>query len=634
MKCCIRQCGTVKDRPKLHCGTDQCSSLVSTQVGTTESNPEIKTAIPSTRQMLRLEPQFTALNHAWNELRLQCRLPLAILATSASHLPSRNFGTIRPFIKDVPSRRFNHSNSSHSPARWVAPHVKDDFKVHPDSLTATLDAHRDANRASLIQTHTPNNTDNRTSWSAPEHNSQIIWNDGRRLKPDKWKESVGGMHSDRKAATKHILEDYEGQSQAPRDEWQIPSSEDLGYAKRPWLAHLDVSERRADSVLEYLTAEILAFEKYMEATATEKVAVGKALTDLRKTITSMDADIQLSVIGSRGTGLAMPLSDIDINIQHSNLIDSRRKHHIPQAREERKAQVQAVDLLRLVRHRLKKRGGPNRIFYHSKFIDAKIPIVEARHTATKIEIQIQSRTDGLSSMEYVKTYMNEFPTLRPLFFVLRQVLKMRGLGESRTHGIGSYSLIVMIVATLKFSGERYLRTDAANQLLYFLDFYSTIDFNTSGIAVDPPELFTKTHKNGLAQTSDSGGQSYPAEPTTSEANDKAIADNLSGRRKIGVIDPIRPFLMCLQDPANEDNDLGHNALTIKHVQATFANLRQRLKISMDNYKRRSSTSASTSLLLPCLAGNYTKFELKRIALQKAGGETVGQPRMIRRLSAL
>ena len=520
------------------------------------------------------------------------------------------------------------------------PHVKDDCRVFPNSLKDTLEAHRDANRASLIQTHIVNDSDNGTLRPALDYNVLNIRKHYRRNLNQKIREEgVDGVHSKHEAEwyrSRQFTVDYEGQSQAPRNEWRIPSRcEHLGYAKRPWLAHLDASESGADSVHDYLTAEILAFERYMESTASEKAAVEEALTDLRKTIASLDPDIKVSVIGSRGTGLAMPLSDIDINLERPNLIRSRRGGHIPWVRGRQEAQVQVVDLLRLVRQRLKKRGGPNNVFYNSIFIDARVPIVQARHCATDLEIQIQSTTDGLSSMEIIKTYIDEFPTLRPLFFVLRQMLKMRGLGEPRNYGIGSYTLIMMIVATLKFSGERYLRTDAARQLLYFLDFYSTIDFKTSGIAIDPPELFTKGHKNStrsqMAETTDDGGGLSTGEMTTSEANNdnNTTNDILSGRRRISVIDKTRPYLMCLQDPVNENNDLGHNALAIKHIQATFANLRQRFKISMDNFGSRSRTSASTSLLLPCLAGNYNDFELKRIALQKVGGETVVPPRVAR-----
>ena len=48
-----------------------------------------------------------------------------------------------------------------------------------------------------------------------------------------------------------------------------------------------------------------------------------------------------------------------------------------------------------------------------------------------------------------KEYLNEYPCLKHLAMVLKQFLLQRDLNEVWTGGIGSYSLILMIVSFLQ-----------------------------------------------------------------------------------------------------------------------------------------------------------------------------------------
>ncbi len=57
--------------------------------------------------------------------------------------------------------------------------------------------------------------------------------------------------------------------------------------------------------------------------------------------------------------------------------------------------------------------------------------------------------NGVKSAALIKEYLNEYPCLRYLAMVLKQFLLQRDLNEVWTGGIGSYSLILMIVSFLQ-----------------------------------------------------------------------------------------------------------------------------------------------------------------------------------------
>lgn len=589
--------------------------------------------------MLQCELRSAGLNHAWNEFRGQWRLPLAILAGSDPSPRPTSFARFHPIVSNWPSHRTSHF-STQSPAS----RVNLDSTINPESLEDTLEAHRAANRASLIHRY---KTDKHAENSGFRRlQLDAVKRDGakRRFKIRTGKHEKNG---------EEIY--YEGICPPPKREWLVLPSDKrrVRYLTQvPWVPRLGTSSMSSLYVYDRLNAEILAFEKYMESTAGEKAAVNKALIDAREVIKSIDPTVRVSVIGSRSTGLAMPLSDLDLNIEDPKLGgESGQRGPTPGHPEARK---QAGKLLASISKKLAKKGGPNPVFHEVFFIDAKVPIVQAKHVSTGLEIQIQSTTDAPVSLEMVKVYMNEFPTLRPLFLLMRQMLKMRGLGEPREHGVGSYPLIMMIVAALKFSGSRFDRKDAGRQLLYFLDFYSRMDFSTTGIAVDPPELFSKipwkmTYQSSSApstaeflgwtvQHQSDAAESKLAQPTELMLSDQPEVsepefesmDPAAGRKKISRISKSRPYLMCLQDPANPFNDLGVRAVAIKHVQATFKALGNQLKDAIDKYASGKDGSIargtrSLSLLDMFVGGNYDVFKQKRRRLQRVGEGLVEQP---------
>ena len=579
-----------------------------------------------------VELRATGASQFWVELRRQWRLPFAILAGNHSCPVPQSFATPPHFLKHRSPRRSSHSSVQSSPSS-----IKREPWVVPESLGATLEAHRDANRAPPIRktarTVKKGREAARLVLALRQKKKKLkdeATHAARRREEEPAQDPEGGLgteHKNRPNGGNPDVVEYQGVSQMPKNEWRLSKSVVPNQGKRPWMAHLDPAGKSTKYVYDYLTAEIFAFERYMEPTAPEKAVVEKALIDVRRSIESVDPAIKATVIGSRGTGLAMALSDIDLNIQHPNPVGIRANGEPRLSPNAPPVRKQVLDLLGQVKRSLRKRGGPKAAFDKTLLIEAKVPIVTTQHNKTGLDVQIQCTADGFVSMELVKDYMQEYPTLRPLFLVLRQVLKMRGLGDPRSYGIGSYPLIIMIVAALKFSSSRFDRLDAGRQLLYFFDFYSKIECRTTGISVEPPQLFSKLSASN--QTRLSSGQHLIRDMTIDDiattGADGTSIDPTIKRTRIEMVVPERPYLMCLQDPANAYNDLGRQASAIQHVRATFATLTEKMKVSMELFDPSVNRNATFSILDPCLAANYDCFQKKRKRLQEAGRTLTATP---------
>ena len=571
--------------------------------------------------MLAQELRAAAFSRGLKQLRHQGHPPCNIIGSNGSCLLSRNFTTSATRLIYVPLRKSNPSFGDST-----ITHLRPDPIVHPESLQRTLEAHRDSNLSALIRKQLTDNLNDQNAGifrpKLPRESSDQSGHEWPDEKQKRSKKNVAGGSGSKSTAgrgARSVYTDYKGVSQPPTKDWAIARVDPSDPEMRPWLAHLDRIPKGSEDAHDYLTEEILAFADYIKPTEWEKAAVDMAVADVRKIVEAIDPAIKTSVIGSRSTGLAMPTSDIDINI--------RPPGHVPSGERQAENRPQSLHLLRAVIRKLRKKGGPKPTYREPFLIQAIVPIVRAQHTATGLELQIQSTLDGNSGMELVKAYADEYPTLQPLFLVLRQVIKMRGMGQPRSRGLGSYTLIMMIVAALKFSNSRFDREDAGRQLLYILDFYSKLDFMTTGIIVDPPQLFAKPQHSGNARPRSHAKVRHELmlDETGIKHTPGAPPEPAVGNIENADYPPLHPYAMYLQDPGDPFNDLGRQAGVIRHVQATFETLVRKTKTAMHLFKERSSGHAPFSLLEPCLAGNYRRLERERKALQRIGKTLAQKP---------
>lgn len=342
-----------------------------------------------------------------------------------------------------------------------------------------------------------------------------------------------------------------------------------------------------------LENEIKSYEKFMKLGPIEHEAARLFAAEIKSIVRQVHPDCPLLPIGSWSTGLADRLSDFDFTLSLPNFEKSPLERGPSSTRP--KAKKIGLKALEDTRWSLVKSF---QFLQPVAFIHARVPIVKAVHRKTDFRVEIQALGSHEATQELSMAYLAEFPTLRPLYIIFRSALHIRHLNIVHEGGLGSYSILMMIVNALKHASGRFARDDVANHFLHVLDFYSTADLYKYGYSPDPPRLFPKQAKKMSAHEKIARLQ----DPT------------LRGIDVLKKWDPKKPYLLCLQDPANPINDLGSKAYGIKHVQKIFSTIREGLRINMAAWEGDGDFEEdwqSRGLLAKFLGADYSTLENKR-----------------------
>ena len=349
-----------------------------------------------------------------------------------------------------------------------------------------------------------------------------------------------------------------------------------------------------------LTNEIKAYEAYMRLSPQEEAASQLVISDVASLGQNWGKVKEFTLLGSRRTGLAAPTSDFDFTFASKDSEFSPSEANIFKAKPANKNKK-----LKIIQA-LKRMSTHFHLSENFRNIDlvrfARVPILRSTHVATGLDVQIQTMTGYRASEDCSIAYLSEFPSLRPLYFVLRYCLEARGLTTVFEGGLGSYSLLMMIVNALKHANGKFASGDLAGQLLHVLDFYGQADLYRTGFSAEPPRTFDKQIKE------------WPLEERITRTSDP----QLKGIDMMEKFYPRKPYLLCLQDPANHINDLGMNTYAIKHIQATFDAARQRIQAaSEERNKNLDDKSRAWSCLDSLVRADYRQFEKRRSKIARS-----------------
>lgn len=359
----------------------------------------------------------------------------------------------------------------------------------------------------------------------------------------------------------------------------------------PWT--LNISETSKLPGLRILDGEIENFEKYLDCTPAEKAAREAVIAETTTFIARKIDGVNIEVFGSQKTGFATATSDIDVRLS------SKEGSGKPKTlTEPMKKLVQALN-------------------HSNDFIcvvmrGAQYPIINLQHKITGIDLQIVSAPDTNSQQEAIAQYVDELPHLRSIYMVLSTAFGTRGLVNVFNGGIGSYGLLMMLVASLKRRSSNPPST-AGEQLLRFLEFYSELDMERYGVSTSPSKLFKKH-----------------------DAWEMTIKDRIDAARRrgdhvraaqwaIGQRRLYQPYLFCLQDPANPVNDLGRKSNAIKHLQKTITVLRNTLRRDLEDVAALPRTLPpwqGDSLLLPLVGRCHEVYHERRNKIENYGLEVM------------
>ncbi|KAK5733807.1 hypothetical protein LTR17_009359 [Elasticomyces elasticus] len=373
--------------------------------------------------------------------------------------------------------------------------------------------------------------------------------------------------------------DYSARSRPPRE----------SFAEKPLLEPWALGRRAVEGMsgLEILDEEIKRFAAWAPPTSAESAArqaISQQTQDLVTQVMGEKVDrIQTKLFGSEATGLALSSSDLDIRIYSHSQRRGNTYLGLGYAMRTLQERMTNHEEYMLVTMRW-----------------SKYPIINAQHRSTGIDIQIVSSPSTNNQAAVTAKYLAELPHLRDLFYVVRTMLGMRDLVDVFNGGTGSYGLFIMLVAALKRSQRSSNPPQtAAEQLLFFLDFYASFPLETRGLTIEPtPKMFKK---HAIAALTPAERQSYI------HAASRRGDDVRAGQWAIGVVRPLQPYLLCLQDPADPTNDLGRKSNAIKNLQASWLNR------MLDHVKQGKRAEWTRESMLELVVGRCHEVQLERRA---------------------
>lgn len=115
---------------------------------------------------------------------------------------------------------------------------------------------------------------------------------------------------------------------------------------------------------------------------------------------------------------------------------------------------------------------------------ARVPIIKMRERLSGLNVDLSFDVDnGPRNTEIVKKFNASYPQLKSLLLVLKTFLRLRGLNETFTGGVGSYLLTNLVIAHIQHRvGSQCM--SLGEQLLDFLLFYGRLfNFASVGISI-------------------------------------------------------------------------------------------------------------------------------------------------------
>ncbi|KAF8760106.1 Cid1 family poly A polymerase [Rhizoctonia solani] len=178
--------------------------------------------------------------------------------------------------------------------------------------------------------------------------------------------------------------------------------------------------------------QVKSYVDYISPTERERRTRAMVVTMISRTIESRWPDAVIQPFGSFETGLYLPLGDIDLVISSDSI-----------------ARVTPASALNWIARALKDRG----LAYNVQIIaKAKVPIVKFVTTwgGFKVDISL-NQANGVSAGKIINNFLKQLPALRPLVFIFKAFLSQREMNEVYNGGLGSYSIVCMVLSFLQVS---------------------------------------------------------------------------------------------------------------------------------------------------------------------------------------
>ena len=149
----------------------------------------------------------------------------------------------------------------------------------------------------------------------------------------------------------------------------------------------------------------------------------------------------------------------------------------------------------------------------------------------KVDISFNMES-GLLSAEKIKSYLKQYPILDKLVLIIKQFVYQRNLSEVYTGGIGSYSLILLVVSFLQRHPRSEVTADDANLGVLLIEFF---------------ELYGRNFNYSIVGIKVDGTGRY------------------FNKKELGMDDSV----LCVIDPADHTNNVGRGCFGMWDVKRAF-----------------------------------------------------------------
>lgn len=251
-------------------------------------------------------------------------------------------------------------------------------------------------------------------------------------------------------------------------------------------------EEMTISGMDRLGVEIDRFCQFTTPDYHERLARSHLIQQVQDHVREILPRHGLEVFGSERTGLALATSDIDFRLLLPERSADAALAKLPPPPEQRTEGLKSLRALHW--------GGlsKHKAYMLAKLRHARYPLISLQDRNSGLDVQIVLSNDTSLSREIMKQYMEEYPYLRQVYLVVKTMFDVRGLSDVFRGGFGSYSLFMMVVASIRYSPHP--RNDAAGALTSFLKFYRNFPTAQWGVSIEPPGLFDKNENPVLTDT--------------------------------------------------------------------------------------------------------------------------------------
>lgn len=215
-----------------------------------------------------------------------------------------------------------------------------------------------------------------------------------------------------------------------------------------------------------LHEEINDFYEYIRPKPCEVRMRLEVISNLRSIINSKWPEAEVFVFGSVQTHLFLPTSDVDVVVW---------------------GQWQSLPPLYTLEEEIQRAEIADT---HSILVldKAKVPIIKLTHKVTRLKVDISFNTEsGIQSVHVTRNFIQIYPILPKLLFVIKHFLTERGLNEVYTGGVGSYSLVLLIVSFLQLHPRKAATDDDTNLGVLLIEFFELygrhFNYRQTGIEV-------------------------------------------------------------------------------------------------------------------------------------------------------